>query len=140
LLKIERTESLEIIMDMYGDEVKRFIYTYVKNQADTDDIIQEVFVTIYNKLDTFKGNSSLKSWIYSIAINKCKDYLRSWKVRNQKLKERLTYSRLDSGVNEESPETYTIQQSESNELLNFVLNLPVKYREVIILFYFEDMT
>src|SRR5690625_7477862 len=77
-------------MNSYGNEIKRLIYTYVKNEADTDDIAQEVFVTVYKKLHTFQKQSSLKSWLYSIAINKSKDYLRSWQVRNRNLMKRIT--------------------------------------------------
>ena len=47
-------------------------------------------MTVYFKLNTFKGNSSLKTWIYSIAANKCKDYLRKNSLRPSKLIERIT--------------------------------------------------
>lgn len=131
-------ETIESIMDQYGDEIKRFIFTYVKNQADTDDVTQEVFVTVYQKLHTFKGQSSLRSWIYSIASNKSKDYLRSWKGRNVRLKEKLYNSQ--EPIFESSTEDISFRKTESTELLNQVLQLPLKYREMIILYYFKDFS
>ncbi len=127
-------------MEMYGDEIKRLIFAYVKNSADTDDVTQEVFVTIYQKLNTFQGNSTLKSWIYSIAINKCKDYLRSWHVRNKRLREKLITSSHTMEKEEKTPEEQALQQDHSSELFHTVMELPIKYREIIILFYFKELS
>jgi len=132
--------AIETIMDMYGDEIKRLVFAYVKNSADTDDVTQEVFVTIYQKLDTFQGNSTLKSWIYSIAINKCKDYLRSWHARNKRLKEKLITSSHTTAKDEVTPEERALQKDHSSELFHTVMELPVKYREIIILFYFKELS
>ncbi|SET54013.1 RNA polymerase sigma-70 factor, ECF subfamily [Oceanobacillus limi] len=140
ILKQNPTKAIEMIMDTYGDEIKRLIFTYMKNTADTDDVTQEVFVAVYQKLNTFQGNSTLKSWIYSIAINKCKDYLRSWHARNKRLKERLTQSVQTSENNSETPEDYFMKQDESSLLLRQVMELPIKYREVITLFYFKELS
>ncbi|MUK88614.1 sigma-70 family RNA polymerase sigma factor [Ornithinibacillus sp. L9] len=140
ILQQDNTRAIEMIMDTYGDEIKRLVYTYMKNTADTDDVTQEVFVTIYQKLNMFQGKSSLKSWIYSIAINKCKDYLRSWHARNKRLKEKLTHAAHSSENTNETPEEYYMNQTESNQLLNQVMDLPIKYREVITLFYFKELS
>lgn len=133
-------QAIESIMETYGDEIKRLVYTYMKNSADTDDVTQEIFVTIYQKIQTFQGKSSLRSWIYTIAINKCKDYLRSWQARNKRLREKLIQSSYTTRANETNPEDETISKSESNQLFHHVMNLPIKYREVIILFYFKELS
>ncbi|MBB6451669.1 RNA polymerase sigma factor (sigma-70 family) [Salirhabdus euzebyi] len=80
-LSNNKEDVIEMLMKQYGEELKRIIFMYVKNWSQADDLIQDVFVTIFIKLDTYKGKSSLKNWIYSIAINKCKDYLRSWQYK-----------------------------------------------------------
>ncbi len=112
LLEMDSTEALEKIMDEYGDDVKRFVYTYVKNQADTDDITQETFITVYKKLHTFQHKSSLRTWIFSIAVNKSKDYLRSFHTRHDNF----------------------------SELMDYIMKLSIKYREVLILYYFNDFS
>ncbi|MFC4022399.1 sigma-70 family RNA polymerase sigma factor [Oceanobacillus longus] len=139
ILQLNPNEAINTIMDIYGNEIKRLIYTYVNSVAETDDITQEVFVTIYQKLDTFQRKSSLKTWIYSIAINKCKDYLRSWQSRNKRLKEKML-QQVDQVEVEDTPEELIIKKNESNLILNQVLKLPIKYREVIILYYFKELS
>lgn len=132
-------ETLENIMNEYGSEIKRLVYSYLKNPSDADDVTQEVFVTVYRKLNTFQGKSTLRSWVYAIAINKCKDYLRSWKVRNIKLKGRLEQF-VKSAAHPNTPEQQIIEKNAEKQLLNQVFSLPIKYREVIILFYFEEFS
>ncbi|SDQ07989.1 sigma-70 family RNA polymerase sigma factor [Virgibacillus salinus] len=140
IIQMNPAEAIEEIMDLYGDEIKRLIYTYVKNNADTDDVTQEVFVKVYQKLSTFQGKSTLRSWIYSIAINKSKDHLRSWESRNKRLKEKLSQSAQFMEKPGETPEEQIIRQYESSDLLNQVMGLPVKYREIIILYYFKELS
>jgi RNA polymerase sigma factor (sigma-70 family) len=138
-MQVDPTETLERIMNEYGSEIKRLVYSYIKHPSDADDVTQEVFVTVYRKLNTFQGKSTLRSWVYAIAINKCKDYLRSWKVRNSKLKGKLEQF-VKSADRPNTPEQHIIGKIEEKQLLNQVLSLPIKYREVIILFYFEEFS
>ncbi|MGP4108017.1 sigma-70 family RNA polymerase sigma factor [Virgibacillus sp. L01] len=95
---------------------------------------------VYQKLSTFQGKSTLRSWVYSIAINKSKDHLRSWHSRNNRLREKLSQSAQFIEKPGETPEEQIIRQSESSDLLNKVMMLPIKYREVIILFYFKELS
>jgi len=135
-IKSNPIEAIEDIMDIYGDEVKKFIYTYLKNEADTDDVTQEVFVTVYLKIATFKGDSSLKSWIYSIAANKCKDFIRRHRLRPQNLFQRLTQQEIKKKQTSDIAEEY-IQSTVKEGLFEKIMELPVKYREVIILYYYK---
>lgn len=139
LLEMDSTEALEVIMDEYGDDVKRFVYTYVKNTADTDDITQETFLTVYKKLHTFQHKSSLRTWIFSIAVNKSKDYLRSFHSRQENLFQKII-SYVTESHDSNTPEKHVLSQSESNELIHYILKLPIKYREVLILYYFNDFS
>lgn len=127
-------ETLLWIMDQYGEELKRFIYTYVKNHSTTDDLFQEVMLIIYQKIDTFRRDSSLKTWVYRITANKCKDYLRSpakriilWK--NQFSEKRHGYS----------PEKQVLQNEWKERLIDEIMNLSIKDREVLILRYYKEM-
>lgn len=140
IMKMHPFEAIEIIMDTYGDEIKRLVFTYVQNKADTDDVTQEVFVTVYQKLKAFQGKSSLRNWIYTIAINQAKDHLRSWQARNKKLKEKLRQSASFLRKDQKTPEEYMIKQTTTNLLLTQVMDLSIIYREVIILYYFQDLS
>jgi RNA polymerase sigma-70 factor, ECF subfamily len=132
-----REEIIEIAMEQYGEKLTRFAYTYVKDWPKAEDIIQEVFVTCYTKLGTFRGESSFKTWIYRITINRCTDYLRSWSYRNLHFTDKMT--RWISG-NSDSPESDVMVKNENEALAKHVLTLPIKYREVLLLYYYEELS
>ncbi len=131
----ESNELLRELIDDYAEQIKRLAYTYVKNWAVADDITQEVFISCFKNIAHFRGDSSYKTWLFKITVNRCKDYLKSKWFRSmiplrgdEKLK---TVASLDDGL---------IQKSEGEEISQKVLSLSVKYREVIILFYYEDLS
>ncbi len=68
-------------------KVYRIALSFVKNPADAEDIAQEVFIRIYTSIGSFKGNSSLETWIYKITYNLSLDFL---KRNNRKLKNTKT--------------------------------------------------
>ena len=74
--------DIETLMRQYGNDVLRTAYMYVKDVHTAEDIFQDVFIKVNQKLSTFEGNSSIKTWIIRITINTCKDYLKSaWNRR-----------------------------------------------------------
>jgi len=80
--------------------------------------------------------SSKITWLWRIAINQCKDYIKSWYNKKVIVTENeYTYN----VVQKESVEQTVIQNDEDHRLASAVMNLPIKYREVIYLFYFEEM-
>lgn len=135
--RFSKEEMLENLMDKYGQKVTRLAFTYMKDFGKSEDIAQEVFIKCYTKIGQFRGESALKTWIYRITVNLCKDELKSWHARNMKLTDRIG-SVIKGG--EPSPEIMVTQQFENEHLGKAVLSLPIKYREVIIFYYYEDMT
>ncbi|RPF53193.1 sigma-70 family RNA polymerase sigma factor [Aquisalibacillus elongatus] len=138
LTEQERLTVLETCMNQYGHDIFRLVHSYVHNYSDADDLTQDVFVKVYEKIHTFNGESSLKSWIYRIAINTCKDYLRSFQSKQRKLKEK--FQQLLNEPEIPTPEEQSIEQETHSQLLLYVDQLPLKYREIIILYYFEELS
>ena len=133
----EKIALVEKAMVQYGEEIKRLIFTYVRDFAVVDDLFQEVFIKVYYHLDSFRGESELKTWIYRIAINKSKDYLRSFSTRWKNL------MKMQSNFVEEQAadaEMAVMEGESQTELGALVLQLPIKYREIIILFYYKEFT
>lgn len=64
------------IFEQYFDKVYYKVLGIVKNSDDAEDISQEVFISVYKNLKKFKGESSIYTWIYRIAINKTYDFLK----------------------------------------------------------------
>lgn len=130
-------EQIEDLMTRFGEEIKRLTYTYVKDHAAAEDVTQEIFLTVYLKMDSFTGKSSIRTWVYAIAINKCKDYLRSWHVRKMAVQENIK-DLLTSKQN--GPDKEFEVKEEGSQLVDEVLRLPVKYREVILLYYYRELS
>ncbi|MBP1081832.1 MULTISPECIES: sigma-70 family RNA polymerase sigma factor [Bacillus] len=130
----DRVKTIEKLMDEHGTSIKRLIFTYVKHWETASDLTQDVFLTVFEKLDTFQGRSSLKTWVFSIAINKSKDYLKSWHFNH------ILLHKISNKDTNKTPEEEIMSQHDRKELYNNILTLPPKYRELIFLHYYNDMT
>ncbi|ENQ3079073.1 sigma-70 family RNA polymerase sigma factor [Bacillus sp. WLY-B-L8] len=137
VFEIEDKEALiDEIMNKYGQEILQLVYSYVNNKEIAEDLTQDIFVKFYKSLHTYKGKSKLRTWLWRIAINHCKDYIKSWYNKKVIVTENeSTYT----GVQKESVEQTVIQNDEDRRLTSAVMSLPIKYREVIYLFYFEEL-
>jgi RNA polymerase sigma-70 factor, ECF subfamily len=132
-----KEEFLEEVMNKYGKEVLYIAYSYVKDHSLAEGIAQEVFVRLYQRYDSFRGDSSLKTWIIRIAINQSKDHLKKWETRKL-----LFTNKLSEWIQESRsrwPESQTINKETGRELHTRLLSLSIKYREVIFLYYYEEL-
>ena len=129
-------EVLVDLMQRYGDMVLRVAFTYVKERQLAEDISQEVFIRCYQSLDTFKHQSSYQTWLYKITVNYCKDYVRSWSYRN--LIPQALIKEEERRV--DSVDSQVVRKEENDFIFHEVLSLSVKLREVLILYYYEDLT
>lgn len=133
----DKEEILDYLMDQYGQNIARLVFSYVKNMAASEELTQEIFIKAYEKLDSFKGRSSIKTWLWQIAINHCKDYLKSWHVRKVILTEKF-FHHLHTET--DNVENAVLQYATEEIVSRAVLELPLKYREVVFLHYYEELT
>lgn len=105
----------------YAEDLKRFIFSKVKDEAVTEDILQDSFIKIHTKLHTLKDLKKLKPWIFSIARNSVLDY---FKTTNKTFE----YANFEA---ETEIETHT--HTEKDCLRGILQNLPKKYRDPIFL-------
>ena len=71
--------TFSVEFESFRPQLKSYILRVTASVEDTEDIVQEAFLKGYSKLDSFKGESSLKTWVFAIAFNLAKDHLRSKK-------------------------------------------------------------
>ncbi|WP_175986968.1 sigma-70 family RNA polymerase sigma factor [Bacillus sp. Marseille-Q1617] len=126
---------LERAMDEYGQAVLYMAFSYVKDHGLAEDIAQEVFVKFYGKMDSFRSDSSLKTWFMRITINQCKDHLKRWDTRKILFTNKVSEILQEHG----NPESKTIEGEKRGELHSKLLKLPVKYREVLFLYYYQEL-
>ena len=107
----------------------RVAFTLVKNQADAEDVAQEVLLRLILYQPQFAGEEHEKAWIIRTAINLCKDLLKS------------KWNKTTVGMEAVSPEeraAFEIPNVETDDTFFVVMELPEKYRNCLYLFYYED--
>lgn len=124
--------EFEDIFYTYSDALYRIAYSYVKDEQAAEEVVQDVFFKFYHTHVQFEGKSHLKTYLTRMVINRCYDYLRSWKNKRNLIFEVFQAKR--GGIDRD-----VVEQSESELILESILSLPVKYREAIILYYYEDL-
>ena len=70
------------LLKRHKEKVRNIIYLTLSNTDGVDDIAQEVFITVYRHLKSFRFESQFTTWLYRITINKCKDHLRKKNIRS----------------------------------------------------------
>ncbi len=95
LAKKDKDKAFNILISAYSGKVFNTCINLLRNKEDAEDVTQEVFTAIYINLDKFKGKSRLSTWIYSVALNKSKEFLRN-KTRKKRFGIRATIEKEES--------------------------------------------
>lgn len=139
-VELFETEDKEVILDglmkKHGQDLLRLVHSYVNNRQLAEDLTQDIFVKCYKSLHTYKGKSEVKTWLWRIAINHCKDYLKSWYNKNVIISE----NEKMTAIAQKGSVEQTVKKDEDETIASAVMNLPIKYREVIYLYYFEELS
>lgn len=126
------SEQLQQVMDEYGEYCLRMAYLYTKDWALAEEVVQDVFLAYY-KQQSFQQQSSLKTYLTKIVMYKSKNALRfKWAKKRQPLY--ITPESIAS-----SEHTY-LQKEQQQTLTNALLQLPLKYREPLVLYYYQQFT
>lgn len=130
----ETEEIIEHLMTLYTNKVYLLAYSFVKNHGNAEDITQDVFIKCYKNLGKYRGDAVISTWIYRITVNTAKDFLH---------KNKLTYlihpvKYITNLVNDHTPEQAFIQKDQKEQILQAIFSLQIKYREILILYYFHD--
>lgn len=114
-------------VERYADMVQRICFYHLKNQADTEDVFQNVFLKYMTHDQPFRDSEHEKAWLLRVSINACKDLLKSFFHKNVVSLEVLAEAEAES-------------TEEYREVFEAVLSLPAKYKDVIYLSYYEGYT
>ncbi len=126
----ESRPDIERLVGAYGTALLRIAFLYLKDDHLAEDAVQETFLKAYRTHQRFRGQSSEKTWLTSILINTCKDMLKSAWRRHTDLSATMDEAAL--------PTTGDAEPDENTQLLQFVMRLPPKLMDVVILFYYQD--
>ena len=125
----ERKETFEHMVAEWQLPLLRLCFVQLHDKALAEDAVQETFLKAYRGIDSFRGESSVKTWLTRIAINTCRDMQRGGWIRH--IDRRVTPDML--------PEAVFRPDESRTELTLAVMNLPQKHRSAIMLYYYHDM-
>ena len=128
-METQSAERLEYLMHAYGTDIKRFYTVQLRDAALAEDAAQEVFLKAWRALETFRGESSEKTWLIRIALNTCRDYQRTGWFRF--MDRRVTPDDL--------PEQSVDFSFEDDTVAGEIAVLPPRLKAVILLRYYEGM-
>ena len=125
-----RREQVNRLMLLYEKDILKLCFGYLHNVDLAREAMQETFLKAYTRWHTFRGEASEKTWLTHIAANTCRDHLQSAWFRHR---------RLD--VPADSLPLSTPPPDETRlDLMDAIMRLPVKNREVILLKYRQNLT
>lgn len=120
-------KTIEWLINEYQTNLFVTAFNICKNVEDAKDVVQDTFIAYYTSNQKFNDEEHIRAWLFRVVINKAKDVNKSFWRRNR--------MPLEDYI-----ETLPFETKEDSNLFEVVLNLPEKYRVVIHLFYYEDLS
>ncbi len=129
-IKEHTNDYVSELMGKYADSVLRMCYIYLKDYHMAEDVTQKTFERVMMHYGKFRKASSEKTWIMQIAINLCKNQLKSWWCKRQNYDDvpEMAYDVDYDGV------------LDRQEVFDKISKLPPKYKEVILLYYYQELS
>lgn len=124
----ENREKLAKLMDEHGDAVFGYALALTRSHALAGDVTQETFLKAYRSLHGYRGQSSMRTWLFAIARNTALSELRSAYFRRI-----ILFARVDGGGSACSAESSYLDAAAAGELRQIVLKLPFKLKEALLL-------
>lgn len=127
-------KTLQLKIDQYAGMLYKLAFFQLKNHQDAEDVVQETFYQYIKTTPVFESTEHEKAWFMKVTLNGCRKIFRcAW------------YRHRDSLPPQELPseggmEQQILEEEKRREVLKAVFSLPARYREVLHLFYFEDLS
>ncbi|QGH34827.1 sigma-70 family RNA polymerase sigma factor [Gracilibacillus salitolerans] len=132
--------TFEELYDNYHHDLFQFIFYMVKDKQQTEDIVQEVYIKVLRSYQNFKGESSEKTWLFSIARHVTFDYFRQLKRKRNKFLEFFNWGEEGEQLksDHQEPEEYVMLDDQMKQIYNCMERCTNDQKQVIILRYIQD--
>ena len=130
------TEAFTAFVDTYGPRLHRLVRRYTLHEADAEDLTQEIFVDLYRSLGSFRGESSLATWVYQVALNHCRKYAGCTRTVTVPYDDSL----CERESEERGPAHHAARRELSDQLYAALDGLSPDHREVVILHEMQELT
>ena len=135
-------KDLRILLERHREGLVLFLFGYVGNEEDAEELMMDAFAVAASGTSTFSGKSSFKTWLFGIARNQAKMFLRKRKgffFSLDEVHEERQLQPVGEAAVPTVPELDILRQEQNRELYRALETLPPGYRQVLYLIYFEDM-
>lgn len=133
--------ALEELVDEHYSAVLNFVYRFTGARDEAQDLTQEVFVKALSAIERFDGRSSLRTWLFSIAANACRDTMRHrrrWREMVADESYETDVTQLPDISPEGAPESRAVRALRSRVIRRLVLQLPEAHRLAVILRFYHE--
>ncbi len=134
----------EIAATAFVRKYQKFVYTtclrYLQDYDEADDAAQEIFIKALRNMKSFRGQSSLKTWIYKISVNYCLSYIRKKSIKKIFQRYDKTNAEFFNIPDNNSPDKQLEYSEFNSKFINALTILPEKQRETFALRFFDDLT
>ena len=126
--------AFDQIVEAHQGRIARLVFRLLGNPDEVQDVVQEVFLAVFENLKRFRGESKLSTWLTTIALNKCRSHRRRSLLRLRSL------FRIARTLTVPSEQDRPAESTEIHEeLRRAVRRLPARYREPVVLRYFGEL-
>ena len=147
-VRLGNRHAFEVLINRHQRSVLNFIFRFLGNRADAEDLTQEVFLRVWKAAGTYKPDAKFTTWLYRIATNLCINRQHAIRIRKlfvqSHVQEQIQNSKDSSIIGESagilSPEERLIDSEQSVRLLNALIELPAKQRVAIVLRIYDEMS
>ena len=147
-VRLGNKHAFEVLIHRHQRSILNFIFRFMGNQADAEDLNQEVFLRVWKSAGKYQPDAKFTTWLYKIATNLCINKQRAIRIRRVFALSRYQEQRQDSkdtfitgaGVDLLSPEKRLIDSEQSVQLLNALNALPTSQRLAIVLKIYDEMS
>ena len=135
-------DAFEPLVRQNAGKIKRLVWGMLgERREDTDDVVQEIFLKAYLALPKFRGDARFSTWVYRIAVNHCRDYLKRGGPLPVELKEEQIADTPAPGDREWQDKFQEIREKRASEELQTLLSqLPEKHRRILVMRELEGMS
>jgi RNA polymerase sigma-70 factor (ECF subfamily) len=133
------TAALETLIHLYEARLYRLALSMLDDPAEADEATQDVFIQAIRRLNSYRGEASLATWLYAIALNVCRGRLRQRRLRERTARIWQAF-RFAEKLAEPRAEQIAIAREADRAVWQALQNLDDKQREVVILRYYHDLT
>jgi RNA polymerase sigma-70 factor (ECF subfamily) len=135
--------AFDLLLVKYQNRVASIVSRFVNNPEDIADLTQDIFIRVYRAIHTFRGDSAFYTWLYRIAINQAKSYLKKNKARSENKAHDTNEHKIanqNDGFHSETPESLISRSELAQGIENALAVMPAELSVALILREFDGLS